>query len=319
MAIVMALCLPLSGQNFFLNVIEEESLQPVYEARVTVYSDDVRIARTTDARGNVFLSLDPGSYTVTVEKIGFLTQREDIVIIRESSIILELRLVRGVSDEDRGRRILHQRPVYDSRYGDLPEEETAVAADQKIPFTKTNRTLFIDAGYQYGNISAINLGAGIVYNNIVLSLGYARSNQSYESYLFRNLNDYDLLFNQVSAGIGYEYKVNTGLGNLDLFITPMVVGGAEFVDTRRLLSDNSINYLMNFFVQPRLMVGINFQRFDVFAGTNYSAWLTQGMTDQRYGMVNGETGDDVRWSDDLFNGRKGIAVVAGLRIHLINF
>ncbi len=308
---------PLIGQNFFLHVIEKETFYPVQEARVTLESDDTSVVLFTNPRGNVSTNLSPGIYNLIVEKIGYVTAEERI-LIDDTSIILDIDMKRDVARETRDRSPLRSQPA-DQQQPGVDSENGFVADTPKPIFKKTSRTTFFDIGYQYGNIKALNLGGGVIYNNIMVSINYARSQQGYQSSLFRSSRTYDVVFNQAAIGVGYDYAINAKTDMLTFFVSPTILGGVEFVNNDRLLTDNSIVYIMNYFVKPQVLVGVNYQRFDFFAGTNYSAWLTSGMTDQRYGMISGDTGNEIKWSDDLFIDRRGFTVVFGVRIYIFNF
>ncbi len=202
----------------------------------------------------------------------------------------------------------------------LPEDEIGFQQlDDTAVFKKTARTAYVDLGFQYGGIQALNAGVGLAYNDIMFSVNYGRSQQGYKSTFFRSSTTQTVVFNQLMVGLGYNYVINTKIGNAGVFINPFLQGGVEFADNNRLLNNNSINHIKNYFIRPQLLIGVNIQRFDFFAGTTYSAWLTPGMTDKRYGMVQGTTEKKIYWSEDLFKGREGFAVIVGARIHLFNY
>ena len=326
---ITAASLSVVGQNFFIRVFDESNLQAVPDVRVTLESPDSRITMFTGARGDASSFVPTGTYTLILEKRGYDTKKVDrgITIRANETANIEYHIssiAPPVRRDDAAKPATREaeRPettktIDRTETRTEPHERVARTEKEKkeLSFERDNRRFYLDVGYQIGNIQTINVGGAFVYQNICLNVTYARGNQEYRSEFFIMPRRYNISFNNLLLGLGYDYAIPFRINDLGFFVNPFLFFGYEFTGNDRLINDNDIKSLVNYMIKPQFITGVSYQRFDFYVSANYTHWLSPGMTDQRLGMKNYFTGKDIVWHEDLFSEREGAGFSIGLKIN----
>lgn len=323
-AVLITLSSSVYCQNFFIRVIDSDRLQPIADARITIESDYSSITLFTAARGEASTNLSFGRHTLKIQSRRHEPFERLIVVSPEEAVNIEIALdplslphERDISrpEPDVVEEIEDKSALSTTEHDDI----TALQVKKEDSYIRTNQSVFLNVELQAGKLQLLNFGIGALYDQFSLFLAYSRGSQAYGSNYFRSTRVTDILFNQASINAGYLIPLDFQLNSLSFEVMTSISVGGEFVNNNRLLTDNSINALMNYFIVPKVSLLINYQRFDFIFGLNYCLWLSSGMTDQRYGLKSRTTNRELIWSEDLFSGRKGVSASAGLRVHLFNY
>jgi hypothetical protein len=292
-------CLPVSAQNFYIEILDAETYQPIQDVKVEMESASTKITFYSSPFGGVSDNVPAGVYTVTMTRSGYVSRQETNI-----------------------RILAHELNTFTFRM--TPGEDTGAGQSGRerirppmVETTKPARRAFFDLGYQFGNIQGLQAGIGYyVFRDAWLRLAYARSSQKYTGEFFINPEqEYKVGFNKVWLGLGYDFvfPLNARMG---FMASPGVLAGMEMASNKDFIAHESVDVMMTPSLLPQLNVGFYYIRFAVFVEANYSFWLMEPVTQDRFMIENGNNGKPVKWGDELFPGRKGLGIVAGLRLYL---
>ncbi len=287
------------SQNVFIEVEDGNSYRPIGDVRITFESETNTFTFMSDPRGTLHENVPRGLYAITFFREGYETKTIEGFQVSAQVQTLSVALYPGEAAEDRVTGVTA------TTGPDLPADL----------FNKNDRRFFLDAGFQAGNVPMFNFGAAYVFDQPYIMLSFSFLNESYQSDFFVSpAETYQISFYDIALGAGYELELSgISLGNSSLFISPLFQAGIELSNTQDLFAE-SIDYLINYFIKPQVLIGINYGRADFYISGNYMHWLTSGMTSERYGLENAATGDTIEWEPDLFKGRKGYNTQLGIRL-----
>jgi hypothetical protein len=179
---------------------------------------------------------------------------------------------------------------------------------------RQNRTIFLDHGLQMGTIHSLYSSVGLkFFRQHMIMAGYQVGRQEYDSeYIIPLCRECIFFFHGLWAGYGFEI-VRQLSHDTGLFVNPQVWGGAEFVANRGLLPLSNSAFLMNPALKPGLLLGYYHRKLDIYLGLNYIHWLPEAKTTRGNALVDEQTGQPLKWEMELFPGRKGLNVFAGVR------
>ena len=180
--------------------------------------------------------------------------------------------------------------------------------------SRQKRTLFVDHGLQIGPIIALqsSLGYKFLHQNMVL-LSYQIGRQEYDSdYMIPLCRECIFFFHGLWLGYGYEFFRPMDFRS-GFFVNPILWAGSEFVANNGLVVMSDSPFLMNPAIRPELLIGYYHSKVDLFAGVNYYHWLPMATTISGNALVDEQTGERLKWDQELFPGRKGVNFVLGIR------
>lgn len=179
---------------------------------------------------------------------------------------------------------------------------------------RMNRNIFVDHGLQAGAANALFTNVGLrFFSSQMLLAGYQIGRQEYDSdYMVPMCRECIFTFHGLWIGYGFEIAkpLNRGSG---FFVNPIIWWGAEFVANRAILPDSDSRFLLNPALRPGIILGYYRKSVDVFLAVNYLYWLPKAMTTNGNALVDAETGQELKWDRELFPGRSGIGLQAGIR------
>lgn len=307
----LSLSPPIIGQNFFIRVFDESSLQSIPDVRVILESQDSKVTVFTGARGDASSFIPAGVYTLIIEMRGYEIIRDNNIHISASEVLnTEYFLKRKIVISGLKETVKSQ--VQEEV---ISKQKPSVHSRLILKIINRERKGFIDVGYQGPNMLNLNTSIGIrLFKSAYSVIGYARGSQYYKSEYFSNpFVDNRASFNNVYAGIGYDFSTPLKSEDFGLYLNPLILFGGEFVKNNDLIIDNSIHFIANALIKPQIQLGIFYKRYEFYVGSNYSIWLSSVITEKRYSLHDSNTKKPIKWSGDLFHDRKGLNGMFGIR------
>lgn len=291
------------AQNLYIEILDASSYRALANVSVELKSPQANITFNSSPRGEVIEYVPSGFYSVTLSRPSYETQIIDELEIK-SHELTSLSIYMRAGDEP-------------------PQVQETVSQQQDVAQDDSERMLlakrsankaFIDGFLQTGKIRSFQFGFGLqIFREFYSKLSYSHSRQTYTSNFFETAENYSLAFNTLGFSLGYEYgyPITNSVGAL---INPEIHLGMEFINSRPVIGQENISYIMNPFIRPGISAGLYFNSLSFFAGLNYSQWVSQPMTHDMYGLYDQDSDLPLSWNDDLFPGRKGVGILLGIRL-----
>lgn len=339
------------GQNLYIEIYDAKTYLPVTEVTLVLESSKAHITTESNPRGEISESIPRGVYILSFSRRGYQDvimkdiriqstglktlsvamerERQDIpgrkeepdqAVQSEKEKEVKTVPVQEVAEkiEERGKT-KKETDFADSSPGS-EEQDPELTSDlpvllEKPIYIRKLAKSFLEVSVQLGNVQTLNLGVGYNFINALhIQAMLSVSRQPYSGFYFADSHEYDVTFFNLGAGLGYEHSFAVSQ-NHGFLLSPGLSAGVESVYNNNYLADHSINFLFNSWLKPSLTVGMYFNNFSFFLGTSFIGWLTNPMTEKRYGLYSQETEQPLKWDEDLFKDRRGLSFVAGLRFY----
>ncbi len=285
------------GQNLYIEVIDGVNYRRLPEVKIELESERSKITLYTLADGSIGENIPSDQYDLTLSRQGYQTQFMSGVLIQPHELTtLSFRL----QPEDAASTLSspHQETITDM----LPEPSA-------IP-----TTAFLGIGYQFLNINAFNLTfAYFLHSNFFAQIEYSRGQESYSSIFFADSRNKSISFNNLTIGAGANFLLLNSANNA-FFIRPSIAVGMEAFQNDNYFAQEDVDIVMQALIKPEIKTGYLFDRFGLFLGINYMQWILGPMNQERYGLFNSETEQQLSWNHDLFYDRGGIGLTVGLNV-----
>lgn len=299
----------LTAQNLYISVLDQATYRGVPGVSVQLVSDLATINLQTSPQGEVSENIPAGTYSITLQRAGYQTQRKDRIVVHshertQLEIWLQPTQVSTSDDPSRPTAVSSQTTSSDEK----PVREL-------IDYSREIPRFFGELGMFSGPLKGWQLTGGwFALRNfyILASLGY--SSNSYASFYFTSPGLYSLNFYSLATGGGAEISrpVNNQFG---LFVNSSFAAGVELVSASEIISAEDVNALMVLFLKPSTAFGLYYGRLALYAGYSYAFWVSRVMSQKGIGVYSQENEQPLKWGDDMFPGRKGLGLYFGLRFY----
>lgn len=291
------------GQNLYIEILDVANYRSLANVRVELKSAQANITFYSSPRGEVIEYVPAGFYSVTFSRSAYETQYLEEVEIKSQEVTSLSIFMRADASPPSGRE------AYEERQVKIPDD-----SDIPISIKRPANKAFVDAFLQTGNIQSLQAGFGLfIFRELYSKITYSYSRQTYASNFFETTQDYSLSFSNLSFALGYEYgyPITNSFG---ILINPEIHLGMEFLNSQSAIGQENVSYIMNPLFRPGVTAGLYYNSLSLFAGFNYSQWISQPMTHERYGLYDNDSDLPLSWNEDLFPGRKGLGILLGIRL-----
>lgn len=319
------------AQNFYIEVIDAGNYRPIDNARVELKADETNLVFFTNPGGRITNHVPIATYTIIVSHRLYETETTEGFRVRPHELnSLTVEMKRKPIDSDPTRT---PEPDTPTEPATTPAEEPREVTETKekeetartprirrpeISYDRPTRKMFVDLSVHGLNYRAFQISAGrtLIYD-IFSSVSLTISKQDYKSDFFINpVETYDVLFIKLAVGGGYNYTYPLS-NQMGLFATPSVSIGLEVVNNDFIDNQtDNISFLMIAELKPELKLGFYYEMFGAYIGFDYSGNISSPFAQNFKVIHNGETGEAIKWGDDLFRKRKGIGFTTGI---VLNF
>ena len=291
------------GQNLYIEILDAANYRSLANVRVELKSSQANITFYSSPRGEVIENVPSGFYSVTFSRSAYETQYLDEVEIKSQEVTSLSIFMRAEAGSPSGRE------SDDEQQDKIPDD-----SGRSLTVIRPANKSFVDAFVQTGNIQSLQAGFGLfIFKELYSKITYSYSRQSYASNFFETTQDYSLSFSNLSFALGYEYgyPITNSFG---ILINPEIHLGMEFLNSQSFIGQENVSFIMNPLLRPGVTAGLYYNSLSLFAGFNYSQWISQPMTHERYGLYANDSDLPLSWNEDLFPGRKGLGMLLGIRL-----
>lgn len=285
------------GQNLYIEVIDVVNYRRLPDVKIELESERSSITLYTLADGSIGENIPSGQYDLIVSRHGYQTQFRSGVIIQPFELTtLSFRL----QPEDAART-----------HTDSQQETPADARPQPLVVPST---AFLGIGYQLLNINAFNLTfAYYLHSEFFAQIEYSRGQESYSSIFFTDSRNVDISFNNLIIGVGANF-ILPHMAKDAFFVRPSIAVGMETFQNNNYFAQENVDFVMQALIKPELKAGYIYERFGLFLGINYMQWISGPMNQERKGLYNSQTDQQLSWDNDLFYDRGGIGLTIGFNV-----
>ena len=179
---------------------------------------------------------------------------------------------------------------------------------------RPKQRFFADIHIQYGNLVVLNLGIGREINKYsYVALAYHIGRNEYiTNYISPHCADCNFIFHGIKTGIGIPFSLPL-YSNTSLFINAAANIGIELIRNNAYFDYSSTPFIFNLFFEPHVFTGLIKGKSWYYIGVKHYTWLIQSMTAERNPLTDINTGNGLGWETDLFPGRGGLNIAAGIR------
>lgn len=298
---------PTYGQNIYVDVYDAATYRPLQNVRITLQSETASIVFFTNPDGELSEHVPAGIYSISLSATGYHPINMDNLRIYAHELTsrsFALRPDAAYAPTEEASRA----PTTRADGPAIPEPTQAVS------IARGKRIGFVNLYGQAGNIQSLQGALGLfLFRGTYVKLSYAFSRQNYSSPYFLTDSSYHINFNNLTASMGYEYSLPLA-SQFGVFVNPGVAAGLEQTNIKTLLDNEEVDFVLTPLVRPYLSGGLYFGKLNLFLGVNYAYYLGGPMNQGLIGLYDSDTDLALSWDGDLFSGRKGIGLFAGIQI-----
>jgi hypothetical protein len=216
------------------------------------------------------------------------------------------------SDDESNCIVLSNPPVMYKSLVKLTSHDRCFAEISRMGRPK--QQFFTDIHAQYGNLVVLNLGIGKEINKYsYVALAYHIGRNEYiTNFISPYCADCNFVFHGLKTGVGIPFFLPLN-NNTNFFINAAANIGIELIFNNAYFDYSSTPFIFNPFFEPQVFTGLSKGKMWYYIGVKHYTWLIQTMTAERYPLTDINTGEGLGWGADLFPGRGGLNVVAGIR------